>query len=84
MTGIQVQQKSEIKYLDSFQVITLVSDVHFSDFIWRLFERNSILRKSSTRKKKVQEAFPSRGGGGVHYVYGYVPPNGVVILKLLI
>ena len=32
---------------------------------------------------------PSRGGGGergtpIHYLYGYVPPNGVVILKLLI
>ena len=26
------------------------------------------------------------GGGGtpIHYLYGYVPPNGVVILKLLI
>ena len=32
------------------------------------------------------DLFP-RGGGGVtpiHYLYGYVPPNGVVILKLLI
>ena len=31
--------------------------------------------------------FESRGGGGgtpKHYLYGYVPPNGVVILKLLI
>ena len=30
---------------------------------------------------------PPRGGGGgtpIHYVYGYVPPKGVVILKLLI
>ena len=29
---------------------------------------------------------PSRGGGRgtpIHYLYGYVPPNGVVILKLL-
>ena len=26
-----------------------------------------------------------RGGGTpIHYLYGYVPPNGVVILKLLI
>ena len=27
-----------------------------------------------------------RGGGGtpIHYLYGYVPPKGVVILKLLI
>ena len=28
---------------------------------------------------------PSPGGGTpIHYLYGYVPPNGVVILKLLI
>ena len=30
---------------------------------------------------------PAGGGGGgtpIHYLYGYVPPNGVVILKLLI
>ena len=27
----------------------------------------------------------ARGGGySIHYLYGYVPPNGVVILKLLI
>ena len=28
--------------------------------------------------------FESRGGTPIHYLYGYVPPNGVVILKLLI
>ena len=27
---------------------------------------------------------PGGGGTPVHYLYGYVPPNGVVILKLLI
>ena len=27
---------------------------------------------------------PGRGGTPIHYLYGYVPPNGVVILKLLI
>ena len=29
----------------------------------------------------------ARGGGGgtpIHYLYRYVPPNGVVILKLLV
>ena len=26
----------------------------------------------------------ARGGTPIHYLYGYVPPNGVVILKLLI
>ena len=25
-----------------------------------------------------------RGGTPIHYIYGYVPPKGVVILKLLI
>ena len=29
-------------------------------------------------------AFLPRGGTPLHYLYGYVPPNGVVILKLLI
>ena len=31
-------------------------------------------------------SFVGPGGGGtpIHYLYGYVPPNGVVILKLLI
>ena len=29
-------------------------------------------------------AFHTRGGTPIHYLYGYVPPNGVVILKLLI
>ena len=27
---------------------------------------------------------PGGGGTPIHYLYGYVPPNGVVILKLLI
>ena len=29
---------------------------------------------------------PGGGGGGtaIHYLYGFVPPNGVVILNLLI
>ena len=27
---------------------------------------------------------PPGGGTPIHYLYGYVPPNGIVILKLLI
>ena len=27
---------------------------------------------------------PGGGGTPIHYLYGYVPPNGVMILKLLI
>ena len=30
------------------------------------------------------EIMGARGGTPIHYLYGYVPPNGVVILKLLI
>ena len=33
------------------------------------------------------DPLPRGGGGGgtlIHYLYGYVPPKGVVILKLLI
>ena len=29
-------------------------------------------------------AVNARGGTPIHYLYGYVPPNGVVILKLLV
>ena len=29
-------------------------------------------------------SIPGGGGTPIHYLYGYVPPNGVVILKLLI
>ena len=29
-------------------------------------------------------SYPGGGGTPIHYLYGYVPPNGVVILKLLI
>ena len=35
----------------------------------------------------VRSSFPlyfSPGGTPIHFLYGYVPPNGVVILKLLI
>ena len=29
-------------------------------------------------------AVHTRGGTPIHYLYGYVPPKGVVILKLLV
>ena len=36
-------------------------------------------------KKHYTTGVLSRGGGTpIYYLYGYVPPNGVVILKLLI
>ena len=38
-------------------------------------------------RESVVSGFNTGGGGGgtpIHYLYGYVPPNGVVILKLLI
>ena len=38
-----------------------------------------------TAKKKLAGYWPGGGGGTpIHYLYGYVPPKGVVILKLLI
>ena len=33
---------------------------------------------------KSPRAYPGGGGTPIHCLYGYVPPNGVVILKLLI
>ena len=40
----------------------------------------------SARRQKTfpRHKNPARGGTPIHYVYGYVPPKGVVILKLLI
>ena len=39
-------------------------------------------KRSGTRLKKVSPT-PGVGGTPIHYLYGYVPPNGAVILKLL-
>ena len=36
-----------------------------------------------TAKKKLAGYWPG-GGTPIHYLYGYVPPTGVVILKFLI
>ena len=33
---------------------------------------------------EIRSAPHARGGTPIHYLYGYVPPKGVVILKLLI
>ena len=33
---------------------------------------------------KIARRSNARGGTPIHYLYGYVPPNRVVILKLLI
>ena len=32
----------------------------------------------------IEGRMPGGGGTPIHYLYGYVPPNGVVILTLLI
>ena len=37
-----------------------------------------------TAKKKLAGYWPGGGGTPIHYLYGYVPPTGVVILKFLI
>ena len=40
---------------------------------------------TSFRRSKFMPILAGGGGGTpMHYLYGYVPPNGVVILKLLI
>ena len=36
------------------------------------------------RENLYSDTTPGGGGTPIHYLYGYVPPNGVVILKLLI
>ena len=48
--------------------------------------QSSAARQSGNFWQMVNGTYRSRGGGGtpIHYLYGYVPPNGVVILKLLI
>ena len=64
---------------------------------WLLVNNNAELNiLKSTHKSLYDEKFPEYfnyliytrpgGGGGtpIHYLYGYAPPNGVVILKLLI
>ena len=46
-----------------------------------------LIMKSKFIEYIVLKQVVSHGGGGgtpIHYLYGYVPPNGVVILKLLI
>ena len=45
------------------------------------------LSKVMKPKDKLWETFqltPGGGGTPIHYLYGYVPPSGVVILKLLV
>ena len=44
----------------------------------RVYSKNLCLRTT------VRLKFPRGGGTPIHYLYGYVPPKGVVILKLLI
>ena len=41
---------------------------------------------NNIQRHAIMNAINSEPGGGtpIHYVYGYVPPKGVVILKLLI
>ena len=34
--------------------------------------------------EKYRYGLPGGGGTPTHYLYGYVPPNGVVIFKLLV
>ena len=49
---------------------------------WRVMKENHKKNKRKPNRTLVNR--PPRGGTPIHYLYGYVPPNGVVILKLLI
>ena len=44
---------------------------------------NSLVKVNHPQRWSSDRSVP-RGGTPIHYLYGYVPPNGVVILKLLI
>ena len=49
-------------------------------------DRKACRAKYYDAKVKALKACKPPGGGGtpIHYLYGYMPPKGVVILKLLI
>ena len=51
-----------------------------------VFKETGMLVPVGSRKCSQTLHYFSRNPGGtpIHYLYGYVPPNGVVILKLLI
>ena len=50
---------------------------------WYLTQ-NQQLQRSLSEKEGMWVKSPGGGGTPIHYLYGYVPPIGVVILKLLI
>ena len=72
----------------SFAVLN--SSVRFSTWVEQRLNRASVRlwtwQGSANDKNLVSQGSTPRGGGGtpIHYLYGYVPPNEVVILKLLI
>ena len=53
-------------------------------FVWR--DASQLMAKLITPLVNCicQKQVPGGGGTPIHYLYGYVPPKGVVILKLLI
>ena len=46
--------------------------------------RSQSRNETNTHKENLVQKHPGGGGTPIHYLYGYVPPKGVVILKLLI
>ena len=49
------------------------------------YNQNTGFSKPDTRSDHFLKSYKPRGGGTpIHYLYGYVAPKGVVILKLLI
>ena len=52
----------------------------------RFLNRSTVLRNQDFKIQTKTFCRDPGGGGGtpIHYLYGYVPPNGIVILKLLV
>ena len=74
----------------SFQFNQLCESFQFmSPFIQTVYVSASVETRKSLAMSRATNQYPgtvlSRGGDTpIHYLYGYVPPNGVVILKLVI
>ena len=71
--------------------------LHYSDYISNFLILSCLLISARPNNRQLNQSplfqtsveiflWSTPGGGGtpIHYLYGYVPPNGVVILKLLI
>ena len=74
---LQRLQNSAVRVLNHSSFFDADANQLFKELGWDNLE---------TQRQKLKAEMVSGGEGGtpIHYQYGYVPPNGVVILKLLI